>query len=54
MAGTVETITAAVAQELAALPADKRERFMRIAGLIEATGLERAGAPHVKQVSRQR
>ena len=51
MAWTVETLNAAVDQELAALPAEKRARFMRIAGLIEAMGLERVGAPHVKPLS---
>lgn len=51
MAWTVETLSAAVDQELAALPADMRARFMRIAGLIEAMGLDRVGAPHVKHLS---
>jgi hypothetical protein len=44
-AWTVETLNAAVDAELEALPADMRARFVRIAGMIEALGLEKVGAP---------
>ena len=51
MSWTVETLNAAVDRELSALPADTRARFVRIAELIEAVGLERVGAPHVRHLS---
>lgn len=43
----VETLNAAVDAELEALPSDMRARFVRIAGLIAALGLEKVGKPHV-------
>jgi phage-related protein len=49
-AWTVETLNAAVDAELEALPADMRARFVRIAGLIEALGLAKVGAPHVDHI----
>ncbi len=50
MGWTVETLNATVDGELAALPADMRARFMRIAELIESVGLERVHEPHVKHL----
>ncbi|MGO8953409.1 MAG: type II toxin-antitoxin system RelE/ParE family toxin [Rhodomicrobium sp.] len=47
---TVETLNAAVDAELEALPADLRARFVRIAGMIEALGLEKVGNPHVDHI----
>ncbi len=47
---TVETLNAAVDAELEALPADLRARFVRIAGIIEALGLEKVGNPHVDHI----
>ena len=49
-AWTVETLNAAVDAELEALPADLRARFVRIAGMIEALGLEKVGNPHVDHI----
>ncbi|MGO9485102.1 MAG: type II toxin-antitoxin system RelE/ParE family toxin [Rhodomicrobium sp.] len=49
-AWTVETLNAAVDAELEALPADMRARFVRIAGMIEALGLEKVGNPHVDHI----
>ena len=43
MAWRVRTLNATVDEELDALPADMRARFVRIAGLIAAVGLERVG-----------
>lgn len=51
MAWVVETLDATVDKELAALPADMRARFVRIAELIEAVGLPNVREPHVKHVS---
>jgi|TARA_R110002096_G_scaffold148727_2_gene309775 phage-related protein len=48
---TVETLNATVDQELDALPADMRARFVRISELIAAVGLERVGAPHIKHLT---
>ena len=48
---TVETLNAAVDKELDALPTDMRARFVRICELIEAVGLERVGAPHIKHLT---
>ncbi len=45
---TVETLNATLDKELDALPVDTRARFLRICELIEAVGLERVGAPHVR------
>lgn len=50
MSWTVETLNAVVDEELEALPADMRARFIRIAFLIESVGLERVGHPHVKHL----
>ena len=46
----VETLNETVDAELAALPADMRARLAHIARLIEETGLERVGEPHVKHL----
>lgn len=51
MGWTVETLNATVGEELEALPADMRARFVRIAELIAAVGLERVGAPHIKHLT---
>ncbi|WKW50489.1 type II toxin-antitoxin system RelE/ParE family toxin [Rhodomicrobium lacus] len=48
---TVETLNAAVDAELEALPADMRARFVRIARMIEALGLEKVGHPHVDHIN---
>ena len=48
---TVETLSATVDKELGALPTDMRARFVRISELIEAVGLERVGAPHIKHLT---
>jgi phage-related protein len=50
MAWVVETLNAIVDEELAALPADMRARFVRIAELIEAVGLPNVRQPHVKHI----
>ena len=50
MKWTVETLNEVVDDELAALPADQRARFVRIAELIEAKGLERVGEPYVRHL----
>lgn len=50
MAWVVETLNATVDEELAALPADMRARFVRIAQLIETNGLPHIREPHVKHV----
>ncbi len=51
MEWTVETLNGTVDDELRALPADMRARFVRICGLITAVGLERMGAPHVRHLT---
>lgn len=51
MRWTVETLDARVDAELLALPADMLARFYRIGDLIEAKGLPRVGAPHVKHLT---
>lgn len=48
----VETLNRVVDAELAALPADMRARFVRIAELIVSAGLERVGMPYVRSVRR--
>ncbi len=48
---SVETLNATVDAELEALPADMRARFVRIAELIAAVGLERVGMPHVRHLT---
>src|SRR6185437_9327450 len=50
MGWAVTFLNADVAAELAALPADIRARFGRIAMLIESHGLERVHEPHVKHL----
>ncbi len=50
MSWTVVTLNATVDAELQALPEDMRARLARIAGLIEAYGLELVGEPHVRHV----
>lgn len=49
-AWTVETLNATIDAELEALPEALRARFVRIAGMIEALGLEKVGAPHVDHI----
>lgn len=36
--------------EITALPADMQARYLRLADLIQAYGLEQVGAPHVKHL----
>jgi phage-related protein len=48
---TVETLNDTVDEELEALSADLRARFVRIAQLVEAVGLPNVGEPHVKHIS---
>lgn len=50
VAWTVETLNDTVDEELEALPADLRARFVRVAQLCEAVGLPNVGEPHVKHV----
>jgi phage-related protein len=50
MGWTVETLNATVDAELAALPADIRARFVRIAELIGVVGLPNVREPHVKHI----
>ena len=50
MTWTVETLNETVNEELAALPADMRARFVRISELIEAVGLPQVGKPHVDHI----
>jgi phage-related protein len=50
MSWIVETLDSTVDEELDALPADMRARFMRIALLIESVGLEQVREPHVKHL----
>lgn len=50
MGWAVETLNAAVDEELSALPADMRARFIRVAGLIAAVGLPEVGEPHVRHL----
>ncbi len=50
MGWTVETLNAAVDEELAALPTDQRAKLLRIAELIEAKGLEQVREPYVKHL----
>lgn len=47
---TVETLGPIVDAEIAALPADMQAAFLRVAERIEAVGLERVGAPHIKHL----
>jgi phage-related protein len=50
MKWTVEILNSVVDQELEALPADMRARFIRVVELIETFGVERVGQPHVKHL----
>ena len=50
MEWTVETLTARVDEEIAALPADMRARLARISALIATAGLEHVREPHVKHI----
>jgi phage-related protein len=50
MSWIVETLNTIVDEELAALPADMRARFIRIAFLIESMGLERMREPHINHL----
>lgn len=50
MTWTVETLNVTVDEELEALPADLRARFMRVAQLFETVGLPNVGEPHVKRI----
>ena len=50
MKWTVETLNAVVDQELEALPADMRARFIRVVELIETFGVQKVGHPHVKHL----
>lgn len=45
---TVETFGPVVDAEIASLPKDMQAAFLRLAERVEAVGLERIGAPHVK------
>jgi phage-related protein len=47
---TVETLDAAVDDEIANLPDDMQAAFLRLAERIEAVGLERIREPHVKHL----
>ena len=51
MAWTVETLNATVDEELDALPADMRAKFVRTGHLIAAVGLEYVGWPHIKHLT---
>jgi phage-related protein len=51
MSWTVETFGPQVDREIAALPKDIQAAFLRLAERIEAVGLDRIGAPHVKHLS---
>lgn len=50
MTWTVETLGPLVDAEIAALPKDMQAAFLRLAERVEAVGLERIGAPHVKHL----
>jgi phage-related protein len=50
MIWAVETLNAAVDRELDALADDQKARFLRIAELIEAKGLDRVREPYVKHL----
>jgi phage-related protein len=50
MTWTVETLGEVVDAEIASLPKDMQAAFLRLAGRIEAVGLERIGPPHVKHL----
>ncbi len=50
MGWTVETLNQTVHEELDALPADMRTRFVRVVNLIETLGVEHVGHPHVRHL----
>lgn len=50
MSWSVETLSEVVDNELEALPAELRARFIRIAELIETLGLPRVSLPHVRHL----
>ncbi len=50
MTWTVETLGPLVDAEIEALPKDMQAAFLRPAERVEAVGLERIGAPHVKHL----
>ncbi len=50
MTWTVETLGPLVNAEIEALPKDMQAAFLRLAERVEAVGLERIGAPHVKHL----
>jgi phage-related protein len=50
MGWVVETLGAVVDRELEALSLDQRAKFLRIAELIEAKGLDRVREPYVKHL----
>lgn len=50
MRWTVHVLNAEVEAEIEALPADMQARYLRLADLIEAHGLDRIGAPHAKHL----
>ncbi len=47
---TVHTLNPEVEAEIKALPADMQARYLRLADLTQAHGLDRIGAPHVKHL----
>ena len=49
---SVETLNETVDEELAALPADMRARFVWISQLITEHGLENLGQPYVKHIEK--
>ena len=49
---SVETLNETVYEELAALPADMRARFVWISQLITEHGLENLGEPYVKHIEK--
>lgn len=49
---TVETLNATVDDELEALPADQRSKFIWITELIELHGLEKVREPYVKHLEK--
>ena len=53
MAWRVEYLNQTVLAEAGALPVDQRARLQRIIELIQAQGLERVRAPHVKHLEGQ-
>lgn len=50
MSWNVEILNEAVAEEIAALPADMQARLIRLSERIAAAGLESLGEPHVKHL----